>query len=249
MTIRSTTRSVRQQYGLALAWRPDWWVVCAVVLGWILLLATHPLVTPNHAGHHGGGPVHPTLTLADWVLMSAAMMVPVTLPAVRHVAYNSIRRRREWAMLVYLVAYLAIWVGFGVLAIGFMRLCSVDPGLANQLFVAAVLLIAAGWQLSRTKRRAILACRRTVPLPPQGWRADSGCLRLGLRQGRRCVVSCWPAMLVMAAVADSQLIWMGLLAAVVFIEERTRIGRRHLRLLALVFVALAGLALLPISMR
>lgn len=49
----------------------------------------------------------------------------------------------------------------------------------------AVLQVAAGWQLSPYKRRAVLACRQTVPLPPLGRRADAAAVRFGRRPGWR----------------------------------------------------------------
>jgi predicted metal-binding membrane protein len=109
--------------------------------------------------------------------------------------------------------------------------------------LVAVLLVAAGWQLTRTKRRALIACRRTVPLPPQGRPADAACLRFGVRQAWRCVVTCWPLMLLMAVSMHPA--WMAVLAVVMYAEERTHTGRRLVRPLATVLgVAAAAVAIL-----
>ena len=48
--------------------------------------------------------------------MVVAMMLPTALPAVRHVAANSLRRRRPGAMLTFAAAFVLIWVAFGVAA-------------------------------------------------------------------------------------------------------------------------------------
>lgn len=182
-------RNARQRLAVQLAWHPEWWVTGTVAVDWLVLLARHPLTAPAGAGHHGAA----STGISEWALMAVAMMVPMALPAVRHVAHNSIRRRRQGAMVLYLLAYVAVWVGFGAVVLGALWLTgagqswgAVGPARDGRLLIASLLLIAAAWQLSRTKRRAILSCRRTVPLPPQGRRADVACLRMGLWHGRRC---------------------------------------------------------------
>jgi predicted metal-binding membrane protein len=88
----------------------------------------------------------------------------------------------------------------------------------------------------------VLACRRTIPLPPQGRRADAACARFGLRQAWRCVVTCWPLMLLMALVPVHVTV-MAVLAGFMYAEERTRLGRQMVRpAAALLVVAAIGLA-------
>jgi predicted metal-binding membrane protein len=106
--------------------------------------------------------------------------------------------------------------------------------------------MAAIWQLTRTKRRALFACRRTVPLPPVGRRADAGCARFALLQGWRCVVSCWALMLIMLMVGHAGLIWMVVLTALILVEELTRLGRRLLRPSAAALAFVGGLVVLGI---
>ena len=161
--------------------------------------------------------------------MSVAMMVPVTLPAVRHVGLNSIRRRRRWAMVVYVASYVAVWVLFGVLALALLwALRSTGPD--ERQLVVGVLVIATLWQLTAWKRRAVLACQRTVPLPPTGWRADYGCAHFGVRQAGRCVISCWPLMVLMAVIGHGNLIVMAALTAGIVAEQRVLAGRRLIAL-------------------
>ena len=112
--------------------------------------------------------------------MVVAMMVPVTLPAVRYVGLNSMRRRRQRAMALYTAVYVGIWALFGVTALGIDHLLRAHLGLGDRLLLALALVAAAGWQLTRAKRRALFACGRTVPLPPLGRRADAGCARFAL---------------------------------------------------------------------
>jgi predicted metal-binding membrane protein len=204
-------------------------------------------VGPAHGLQQGSGGL--LGGLLGWVLMAVAMMVPVTLPAVRHVGFNSIRRRRQWAMTLYLAIYLGVWVTFGVLALAAERLARQALGLEGRVLLAFALVLAGGWQLTRVKRRALFRCRRTVPLPPVGLRADAGCARFALQQGWRCVTSCWALMVVMAVVGHSGhsgLVWMTALTALTMVEELTLLGRRLLCPSAIALTLTAGLALIGV---
>ncbi len=218
MADRSTT--VRRA-AVALAWRPEWPIAVVVAMAWVALAVLH--ASPSHHGSHGATPVI-GVAIGGWALMSVAMMVPVTLPAVRHVGLNSIRRRRRWAMAVYAASYVAVWVMFGVLALALVwALRSTgawSTGLDDHQLVVGALVIATIWQLTKWKRRAVVACQRTVPLPPTGWRADYGCAHFGVRQAGRCVISCWPLMLLMAVVGHSDVIVMAALTVGIVAERR-----------------------------
>jgi predicted metal-binding membrane protein len=252
-----------------LRWRPEWPYLVLVLLAWGVLLAgagghvgappasddpRHPELAAAY--HHHGEPAAPTTlthgaehgsgslpaALAGWTLMSVAMMMPVALPAVRHVGLNSLRQRRQWSMFVFVAVYVGAWAAFGILALTWQRLALRTIGIDAPILLASTLLVAAGWQLTRVKRRALLACRRTVPLPPIGRRADAGCARFGLRQSRRCVASCWALMAVMVTVQQAAAVWMLSLTALLAAEELTRPGRRGGRLLPLSATALATVA-------
>lgn len=263
-------REGRRRAATVLRWRPEWPFAVVVALAWVALLAGvgwHG----DEAGHGGPGisavepaaPQHaharPGVAPADgpsqepggllpalpgWTLMSVAMMAPVTLPAVRHVGLNSIRRRRQWAMCLYLTVYVAVWVAFGAIALTGTGLARQALGVDARVLLALALAAAAAWQLTRAKRRALLGCQRTVPLPPTGLRADAGCARFALRQGWRCVTSCWALMLVMAVAGHSSLVWMAALTALTMAEELTLLGRRLLRPSAVALTLAAGLVTL-----
>jgi predicted metal-binding membrane protein len=207
---------------IALAWRPEWPVAVLAGVAWLLLavLSLQGDAGSGHASHAASA----TLSLApwllmSWMLMSFAMMVPATLPAVRHVAFNSIDARRARAMTVFVAAYLAVWTLFGAMAFTLIEAGRTLIAIGDLTLIALVLAIATGWQLTRIKRRAIVACKRTVPLPPDGLRADRACARFGVLQAWRCIVACWPLMLLMAAMPH-QLLPMIALTVVVLIEER-----------------------------
>jgi predicted metal-binding membrane protein len=225
----------RQRLALTLRWRPEWRVASVVVAAWIALLAGIGMHGTQLGSHHA-----PLAALVMWTLMVVAMMVPVTLPAVRHVALNSMRRRQQRAIAVYVGAYIGVWMAFGLAAIGVQHVLGAHLGVSHQVLLSAALAAAGGWQLTRAKRRALYACGRTVPLPPYGRPADAACARFALLHAWRCIRSCWAIMLVMVVIGHSSLIWMIALTALVVAEELTVGGRRLTRPAAGVLAAAAA---------
>jgi predicted metal-binding membrane protein len=161
--------------------------------------------------------------LPMWLAMSAAMMLPGVLPAVGHVATNSFRWRRGRAMTGFVIVYLAVWGLFGAAVLGVLSVF----GLQTSVALAVALTLAAGWQLTSSKRRALRDCHRSVPLPPSGWPAAREVGRFGLRHGTACLRSCWPLMLVMAVVPVGEMVlWMPALTLLVSAEKLASRPRR-----------------------
>jgi len=170
--------------------------------------------------------------LADTTVMTVAMMGPATLGGVRHTMLNSLRRRRRRAAAEYTAAYLSVWLAFGVAALAATALL---PQLPGQAALGTVLLVAAGWQFTPYKRRWLRDCHLSVPLPPQGWRAERAALAFGARNGLACLGSCWCLMLVMYAAPAGRLLWSIAVTGILLAERlRQRPGRA---------VRLAGVAL------
>ena len=180
--------------------------------------------------------------------MCVAMMVPAALPAVRHVAANSLRWRRQRAVAQFLIAYTAVWTVFGLAALPAVALLT-GPLPAGSVFVGT-LVVAASWQVLPYQRRFLRDCHRTVPLPPRGWRATAACARFGLRQGCACAGVCGPLMLAMASVTREPVMWMVLLSAASTVprllpagprlRERMALGLALLTLIALLSAGSAG---------
>jgi predicted metal-binding membrane protein len=175
-----------------------------------------------------------------WTLMAVAMMLPAALPAVRHVAVNSLYWRRRRAMVEFLLVFLAVWVLFGVIVLGALARW---PAAGSGLALAVALGLAAAWQLTPFKARALRACHQSEPLPPYGWRASAGVARFGLRNGTACLASCWALMLTMAAAGTARLAWMAALTAIVIVEKLSLKPRRTARRVALALAALGAGAL------
>ncbi len=222
----------------ALAWKPEWPVALLAGVAWLmlyLLSAADADQTIHHSDGAAGSLIAVARSVGSWGLMSFAMMMPATLPAVRHVALNSIRTRRRRAMALYALAYLAVWIVYGVLVVTVVAL-AIRGGASDRQLVVFMLAMATVWQLTRTKRRSVIACRRTVPLPPEGWRADVACMHFGVLQAWRCLVSCWPLMLLMAVVGHEFTLMIAL-ALIVLAEERLSMRDRVIVPFAAVFAA------------
>jgi predicted metal-binding membrane protein len=245
--------------------RPALGLELGIVGAWILLAATMEAAAASGGGSgardslwlctlgHGGATSHveaiaglfpaPSLLVAGlpaWGLMTAAMMLPSALPAVRHVGTSSLFWRRRRAMAEFVAVYMAIWVAFTVLVIA--PLSSRLPA-DSALAAAALLALAAIWQLTPLKRRALRACHFSRPLPPRGWRASAGVARFGLLNGGACLASCWALMLTMAAAGPARLVWMAALTTIVVAERFSLKSGRARRRIALVLAVAAAAAL------
>jgi predicted metal-binding membrane protein len=252
--------------------RPTLWVEAGVAVVWALLLvlalqpgAAAASASPTQgplwvcmtgmagmgsaaagqaAGHVAAAGAFAPLagTLPMLALMAAAMMLPPALPTVGYVAVNSFYWRRRRAVVEFLVAFVAVWVAYELVVLGALGRTGVGSW---SLAPAAALALAAVWQLTPAKRRALQACHRTRALPPKGWRATAGVADLGLRNGGACVVSCWAMMLSTAFVGLPSLVWMAALTGLTTAERLSSTPRRATRrvALALAAAALAAVAL------
>ena len=252
--LRASLRRLR----VAVSWRPEWPLGLVAACAWVVLLVlsleSHPAPSPAApvAASAFTCPIAPATaaatspyddtSLAGMALMAVAMMTPASLPAARHVAFNSLRRRRSRALLLYEMGYLALFLGFSAAAL-FVATAHV-PASTGRWAPVVVLTTAAAWQLSRWKRRIALGCRRTVPLPATGARADVACVRFGFLQASRCLGSTWPLMVLMIFAGPWHLLAMFALTAIMILEERPAAARRIVKPVAVVLLALAAAAAL-----
>lgn len=151
--------------------------------------------------------------------MAVGMMVPLALPAAHHIAQNSLRRRGLEAVLTFLGAFASIWV---VVALGVELMASVGgwllPVSQGPLILSTVAAIA--WHWTPWRRRALRACARSRPLPPDGWPATKACLAFGIAFGARCATTCWPAMLLVMS-AGTWHVLFALPVTVLLLAERS----------------------------
>jgi predicted metal-binding membrane protein len=208
---------------------PEWWSVVLCVVAWTVMLR-HGW---QHAGHEVFHPMPFAPELWNWMLMVAAMMLPLVILNVRAAAAGSLWARRHRAIAGFLGGYFSPWLVLGIAAAGFREVSWTHTYAAPALGF----IIAALWQRTRMHQRALKACHRTLPLAPVGWRADADCFRFGGTIGVACVRNCWPLMLACAFAGHSPVAMTG--GIVVGALERFRFRPRPLPPLA-VTLAMAG---------
>jgi predicted metal-binding membrane protein len=226
---------------------------------WLLIALLDLSGLGEHVHHHrlsrGGDQawVSVLLALAGWQIMLAAMMLPSSVPVIRHVLATTFRWRRARSLSLFLSGYLGVWTIFGMAAVaGDLWLHHVTTAWATGevpegAVSSATLLVAAAWQFSPVKRRFLRACRSPGFVSLGGRAADLGALRFGLRHGLACVGSCWALMLVMFAAGTLALTWMMFLAVVVLFEKALVHGHAIARPVGMMLAALALFAVAPLT--
>lgn len=230
--------------------RPPLVLLAAIAGAWALAIAAEATGNAERLHHDAlieqGPPLWLALPLAvaAWQAMTAAMMLPSSLPLVRLFAHASTTQPRpRQAMAGFLGGYALVWTGFGALAfvgdVAIHRLIDAIPALHAHDWVigGAVLALAGGYQFSSLKEACLRQCRHPGAFMLRYYeRGSAGGFRLGARHGIFCVGCCWALMLVMFAVGVANVVWMAILT-VVMVHEKTRpLGSRT--------VPVTGIALL-----
>jgi predicted metal-binding membrane protein len=194
--------------------------------------------------------------LSTWVVMMAAMMLPAVTPMV--LTYREIRRERRVHRrsgeavdtALFLAGYLAVWAAAGLLGYALLEAGrSLDGGLfawdrAGRWVAAGVLVAAALYQLTPSKRACLSRCRSRRAFLQRGRRA--GCdraLRIGMEHGAWCVGCCWALMAALFALGAMSVGWMVLISALIAAERllpwRALAGAGVASLLAALAIGLA----------
>jgi len=222
-------------------------VPAAIALAWLVALAAEASGTAS-ALHHdhlaGGGPPRwaaLVLFLLSWQLMTAAMMLPSSLPLVR--LFWAVSARRT-ALAAFLGGYALVWSAFGLAAFAgdslLHGLVHALPALEERpwLIAGGVLVAAGAFQFTALKDACLHECRHPGVFLTRKYRRGAGAaFRLGRDHGVFCLGCCWALMLVMFAAGFANLAWMAVLAAVMAYEK---IGRHGRALTPVLGIALAG---------
>jgi predicted metal-binding membrane protein len=173
-----------------------------------------------------------------WVVMMAAMMVPVLvialLPYRRSLRQRGISPGRSTALVA--AGYAAVWAACGAVAyvLGTMSAFATmsAPTLSKLVPVATgiVVLLAGGYQLTRWKARQ-LDCCHAFPADAHAWHEGSDAWRAGLRLGLTCVACCAGLMLVLLALGVMNI---GVMVAVTAAITFERVAGRPWRAAAIV---------------
>jgi predicted metal-binding membrane protein len=189
------------------------------------------LVTPDAAGV---GRV-----VLMWGLMAAAMMAPTALPA--FATYEDLGRSTDISFGALVAGYLAVWLGFSVLA-GGLQMVLFSAGLVSafgdslSVWLSAGLLMVAGlYQFSAVKEACLSKCRAPLTFFMAHW--DEGALKNGVRLGLVCLGCCWALMLLAFVGGVMNIAFMGLATLIMVIEKLPQYGRLLTRPLGVALIA------------
>ena len=185
--------------------------------------------------------------LGIWLTMMVAMMLPSAAPMVLSFA-RAQAQRSTW---VFVAGYFAVWLLFGLVAYVFFLLVR-DWGAStlewdgSGRYLAGGAIAAAGlYQLTPAKDVCLRHCR-----PPWHFLTgrDGSALRLGLVEGSYCVGCCLGLFVILFAVGVMSLLWMAVIAGVIFVEKVLPFGERASRVFAVAFILLGLLVALDPSL-
>jgi predicted metal-binding membrane protein len=184
--------------------------------------------------------------LSTWIVMTAAMMLPSTAPAV--LAYRSRGARMGGGMdtVAFLGGYLLAWVGAGFVAYALLEAGRSYAGTAfawdraGRWTAVAILGLAATYEITPLKRACLSRCRGEDAV------SSRGPVRAGLEHGTWCLGCCWALMAALFALGAMSLLWMALIAVVIGAQKLPSRGARTILAAPLVLAALSvGVATFP----
>lgn len=232
-------------------------VAVAIAGAWALAIAAHATGGGDSLHHDAlieGSSLWLGLALSlfAWQAMTAAMMLPSSLPLIRLFAQTSASQPRpQAAMAGFLGGYALVWTGFG--AVAFLMDAGVHATIQSTPWLHAhewvlgggVLALAGAFQFSSLKEACLRQCRHPGAFLLRHYaRGARGGFRLGARHGAFCVGCCWALMLVMFAVGVANLIWMALLTALMVHEKTRPLGARAVPVTGVALLAAASIMLL-----
>ncbi len=194
-----------------------------------------------------------------WVTTMAAMMLPSAAPmVVAHAAVERRRRalgraRKRGGSAAFVGGYLLVWTAFGIAAYAlfeFLRSLDVDAlswSRDGRYVAAAVIAIAAIYQLTPLKDVCLAKCRSPLAFVVGSWREGPlGAARMGIEHGAWCVGCCWGLMATLFAVGVMSITWTVVIAVLVALEKLLPWERVANRGVALLLIVLAvGVAVAP----
>ena len=219
---------------------PEWWVWVLSLLVWLLLVAdvfaaAHEkgnsrnfiYCTPEGAAQitiHPANELQSILQfgLLPWILMVIAMMYPLVIDPVRHVAFSIKRKDRDLGIASFLLGYTITWTIAGIFFLSLLFFLDTAIGdrtpLTGNLIQLSGFLFAAVlvWLPGRLKKMA--KCKQTMPICIHGWRLYRDSLHFGLQTGFSCLNICWAIMAALMLIHHNVVLMF--MVTIVLIYER-----------------------------
>jgi cytochrome c biogenesis protein CcdA len=180
--------------------------------------------------------------------MMAAMMLPSAMPMVLLFQQVSGERQRRGQSFVptwvFVLSYIAVWTLYGLAAYGLYRgvraldLEFLDWNRGGPYAVGALIALAGLYELTPLKSVCLRHCRSPLHFILGGWRSGwTGALRMGTEHGAYCVGCCWGLMILLFALGVMSLLWMAVVAALIFAQKLLPKGEYLTRVFAVIFLA------------
>ncbi|MEM9060804.1 MAG: DUF2182 domain-containing protein [Pseudomonadota bacterium] len=171
-----------------------------------------------------------SVTIAMWILMMAAMMLPAMAPVTAIYAGLAAKEDRGLRLAsrigLFLTGYFALWAAFSVVAaLGQLSLRGSSwfamGGTLALPFAAGLLLIVAGaYQFTPVKEFCLRHCRHPLTYLMSHWREGlAGAFPVGARHGLYCFGCCVALMGLMFVFGAMNVIWMAVIA-LYFLAEK-----------------------------
>jgi len=228
---------------LSAAWgRRLFWLgfYAAILLGWALLMwmTASPLPGVTAAEYWAALCISavsadPFALFAMWGLMSAAMMLPTFVPAVRVFGeLGSVRATNGASMAALVLGYSAVWLVFSALAatlqLGLAK-AGAMVGASQTLspWISVGFLATAGaYQFSSAKEACLSKCRHPLTFFVEHWAPGlKPAFTMGARLGVWCAGCCWLLMLLGLIGGAMNLMWMGAATLLMVLEKLPEVGR------------------------
>ena len=194
-------------------------VLVVAALAWILTIgqSVSPAATDMGAAM-GLGSLQSFAT--TWLVMMAAMMLPTALPLVYEFAHNA-EGRRGWqvATAALGVAYLSVWLVFGLACYAVYRLLNM-PWPDQRLIGGLALVLAALYAITPLKRASEARCRELCALhDPLPFNLLRSALVAGVRYGLSCLGCTAGLMIAAVLIGMTSLGWMLIISGLVLVYK------------------------------
>ena len=202
-----------------------------------------------HSGDMMGGAAAMTMSFGGfmlaWVAMMGAMMFPAIVPAVR-LFDRAAERGQAAATPVFVAGYIVVWSAVG-LPVYFAWRALAGPLSSGDRWAAylagGVFAAAAVYQVSPLKNACLKHCRSPLSFflrQRYNLKRPSGAVKAGVSHGAICLGCCWAEMAVLVVLGTMNVGWMLAVAALIFVEKATPIGRQASIVAAFVMVGFAA---------
>jgi predicted metal-binding membrane protein len=201
--------------------------------------------------------VHAATITLMWIVMMVAMMVPSAAPMILLFAALNRQQRQQsrpyTAVGMFTAGYLATWGVFSAgatllqWALHATNVLSATMASTNKVFAAGILITAGLYQLTPLKNSCLRLCRSPLQFLSSRLRPGArGALMMGIEHGAYCVGCCWLLMGLLFVGGMMNPVWIGGIAAYVFLEKLAAPGIVISRIFGLLLIA-SGPAVLVLT--